>query len=140
MAKLRKEFTISESLNEQLCKMANERGISQSEMINLTIHYYVRNNGRDLPELVRIFDAVVKENLNKPIKKIEGELTRVRHAVNETNLDCKINLELWNNHSLKHGDGNLIATNIQEAHELTVAESKVKGDLLIQQQMKHDRK
>lgn len=133
MTKQVKYFRCSKELEERVAAYAKNNHISQSEVINRAIEYFFHHEGRDYPELAKMFDAIFKGNFMPLVE----EQKRIRLALNSVAKESQMNIELWNNHCLKNGDGVAVTTNVNKAFEIDQVNAKVQGDILKLQQNKH---
>lgn len=133
MSKVRKEFMITKALEEKVIAYSKQSGLSQAEVINQALKYFFKHGGRDFPEFAKLFDTILKGNF----KPLIEEQKRTRLAVNQMAKESQMNIELWNNHYLKNGDGTAITTNVNKAFEVEQAEAKVQNEILRLQQKKH---
>lgn len=140
MAKIRRHIMIEESLFEKVEAIASKEGCSNGQIINEALRYYLKHNGRDFPELVKIFDAVFKrssQKLQDELEKVSEEQKRIRFALNDVAKNTGMQNEFWNDFYVKNGVGNIITTNIRKPTEYEQVEALIKNDLLNQQQNKH---
>lgn len=140
MSKKKKTIMFSSTLEEKVNAYAKENSMSQSEVINAAVTYFFKHNGRDFPELVKIFDAVFKrssQELLEEMKKGNEEQKRIRFALNDVAKNTGMQNEFWNDYYAKNGVGNIVTTNIRKPTEYEQVEALIMNDLLNQQQNKH---
>lgn len=127
-----KFFRCSPSVDLKIKEWAKKENMSESKWINEAIHYYLKHEGRDYPELAKLFDAVIKGNL----QSIVEESKRTRIAVNQVAKESQMNLEFWNDFYVDKGDGTLVTTDVKKANEVQQAEANIQNRILYAQQKK----
>lgn len=131
----RKKITVRlpEELNNSIKTESNKNGTTQNQLINNAIQYYIKYNGVDFPELV----AILADGFELYYEPIGAELKRIRHSLNQLNIESQMNKEFWNHHFFHKGNGTLMTTDVNKSNEIANAEANVKNKILKQQQEKH---
>lgn len=133
MTKKRLTVRLPEELSEQLSSIARNNGFSKNDIVVRAVNYFIENKGQSYPELFE----VLGQSFNKYFKPITEELQSLRFASNQVAKESQMNNEFWNDHLLKHGDGNAITTDVKRANEYDQVSANIKNKILIKQQKKH---
>lgn len=133
MTKIRKNIMLPEILDEEVRKLSEEKGVSQSSIISNAISYYIEHNGVDHPKLGRVLDLLFKENFKELIE--EQRTTRI--AVNSMAKQSHAYMQFWNDYYLNVGNGKLLTTDVKMSAELKQAEKFVQNRILKAQQKKY---
>lgn len=132
MSVIRKHYSIPNDLVICVKSYAKEMNESESKIVSKALAYYFKHEGRDYPELAKLFDAVIKGNL----QSIVEESKRTRIAVNQVAKESQMNLEFWNDFYVDKGDGTLVTTDVKKANEVQQAEANIQNRILYAQQKK----
>lgn len=130
---IRKHYSIPETLEEQVRHEAKSTGVSASHVVAKALTYYFKNEGRDYPDLTRLFDAVVKGNLQSLAEEINNMNVAIKHMSKES----QMGIQFWNNHHIMNGNGTLVTTDVNKSHEVQQAEAHIQNRILHAQQNKH---
>lgn len=140
MVKKRKAYMISPNLDNQITTYAKENNISQSELVSQAVSYFFKHEGKDFPELVKVFDLVFKHSAKDIVENLESlkeEQKRIRFALNDVSKNNSMQNEFWNDYHIKNGETNIVTTNIKKSVSYGQVESLVTNKILDKQQNKH---